>query len=60
MLRGFAKSLVIEAGTNLLKALPALIILTIAIWLIAGMLLSCSAKLVDVPVEPRHYLCERR
>jgi hypothetical protein len=54
-MKGFARYLVTDVLISVIKAIPALVMLVLAIWLIAGMLLSCSTKQV---VAQDYYICE--
>ena len=56
MLRGFTEYLITDAIVSMLKAIPALVMLTLAIWLIAGMLLSCGAGM-RYEIAQDYYIC---
>ena len=60
MLREFARHLVIDAILSMVKAIPALAMLILAIWLITGMILSCCIGMNTKPITAQdYYICNK-
>lgn len=56
MVKKFARYLITDAILSVIKAIPALAMLILAIWLVAGVLLvSCSTKPI---IAQDYYICE--